>query len=198
MERLGLLGGTFDPPHVGHLILASVVADALGLDQIWFVPAADPPHKQAVPVTLEEHRLAMVQLVTDADSRFELSRLHIERPGPHYSVDMVAAARSQRPDADFFFLMGSDSLADVPSWHDPQRFILQCQLAVLERPRHPINVEGMEAQLPGIMDRVWHVKGPSISLSASQIRERVRTGRSIRYLVTPEVQTYIEATGLYG
>ncbi|MBN2470015.1 MAG: nicotinate (nicotinamide) nucleotide adenylyltransferase [Anaerolineae bacterium] len=197
MERLGLLGGTFDPPHLGHLILASVVADALALDQVWFVPAADPPHKQGRTITSAAHRLAMLRLVTEPDDRFSLSLIDIERPGPHYSVDMVAEACQREPEAQLYFLMGSDSLLDVPHWYAPEQLIALCELAVLERPGHPLDLDTVARDLPAIRGRVVPVAGPEVALSATQVRARVRQGQSIRYLVTPAVGHYIAAEGLY-
>lgn len=197
MERIGLLGGTFDPPHVGHLIMASVLVDALGLSRVWFVPAADPPHKQGRAITPAAQRLAMLRLAITPDERFALSLIDIERPGPHYSVDMVAAARQFEPDARFYFLLGSDSLLDVPGWYAPERLIQLCELAVLERPGYPLDLDALAEALPGLRERVVRVEGPEIRLSATTVRARVRAGESIRYLVTPAVERYISAEKPY-
>ncbi len=197
MERIGLLGGTFDPPHLGHLIMASVMADALGLSRVWFVPAADPPHKQGRRITRAAQRVAMLRLAIAPDERFALSLIDIERPGPHYSVDMVALARQREPDARFYFLMGSDSLQDVPHWYAPERLIALCELAVLERPGYPLDLTAVEEALPGITARTVPVEGPGIMLSATAVRARVQAGESIRYLVPSAVERYIEAEGLY-
>jgi nicotinate-nucleotide adenylyltransferase len=113
--RIGLFGGTFDPPHIGHLILAEVMVDVLGLDRVWFVPAADPPHKQHRDKTPVEHRLAMLELALDGNPAFQLSRIDIDRDGPHYTVEMVALARASCPADDFWFLMGSDSCMISPA-----------------------------------------------------------------------------------
>jgi len=198
MERLGLLGGTFDPLHVGHLILASIAADALALEVVWFVPAADPPHKQGRAITPARHRLAMLALGIAGDSRFALSTIDVDRPGPHYSADMVALAQEQAPQAALFFLLGSDSLADLPGWHRPDLLLGRCTLAVYRRPDAPVDMAALEARLPGLSERVIWVDGPGVSLSATAIRERARAGRSIRYLVPDSVRAYIEAHRLYN
>lgn len=198
MERLGLLGGTFDPLHIGHLILASVTAETLALDAVWFVPAADPPHKQGRAVTPASHRLAMVALGIAGNPCFALSRIDVDRPGPHYSADMVALAQQQAPQAAIFFLLGSDSLADLPTWHRPDLLLTRCQLGVYRRPEVPVDMAALEAHLPGLTGRVTWVEGPGIHLSATTIRERLQAGRSIRYLVPETVRTYIEAHHLYA
>ncbi|NPV66850.1 MAG: nicotinate (nicotinamide) nucleotide adenylyltransferase [Anaerolineae bacterium] len=198
MERLGLLGGTFDPLHIGHLILASMAVEALALDAVWFVPAADPPHKQGRAVTPASHRLAMVALGIAGNPRFALSRIDVDRPGPHYSVDMVALAQQQAPQAAIFFLLGSDSLADLPTWHRPDLLLARCQLGVYQRPEAPVDVAALEAHLPGLSGRMIWIEGPGISLSASAIRERLQGGRSVRYLVPETVRTYIDAHRLYS
>ncbi len=197
MERLGLLGGTFDPLHIGHLILASIAAEALALDAVWFVPAADPPHKQGRAITPAEHRLAMLALGIAGDSRFALSRIDVDRPGPQYSVDMVALAQALQPQAALFFLLGSDSLVDLPHWYRPDLLLSRCTLGVYRRPGVPLDMAALEARLPGLHGRVVWVDGPGISLSASAIRERVRAGQSIRYLVPESVRVYIQAHQLY-
>lgn len=197
MGRIGLFGGTFDPPHVGHLILASVISDALALDEVWFVPAADPPHKQGVVISHADHRLAMVRLATHGDRRFQVSLIDVSRPGPHFSVDMVALAQAARPDSDFFFLMGSDTLRELPHWFRPHELLAHCTLAILKRPEYPVVLDEMEARLSGIKQRSQMVDGPGITVAASMIRERVAQGLSIRYLVLDSVADYIDAQGLY-
>lgn len=198
MERLGLFGGTFDPPHLGHLILAMVCADALRLDAVWFVPAGTPPHKRGRRITPIEHRLAMLHLALSDNPAFEVSRIDVDRPGPHYTVDMVALAHKERPDADFFFLMGGDSLRDLPIWRDAPRLIHLCRLGVYRRPEDGVDLAALEQALPGVSQRIVLVDGPSVGLSASAIGQRVRERRSIRYLVPEGVRAYIDAHRLYA
>jgi len=197
MGRLGLFGGTFDPPHLGHLILASVLADALSLDAVWFVPAADPPHKQNRAISPVEHRLVMLRLAIGDNPLFEVSRIDLDRPGPHYSVDMVTLARQQRPDAEWFFLMGGDSLHDLPGWHQPDRLLELCRVAVQRRPGTDLDLDALARRLPGLRDRVIVVEGPEIALSSTLIGSRVRAGLSIRYLVPESVRAYIHEHHLY-
>jgi len=197
IERIGLLGGTFDPPHLGHLILASVAADALSLDAVWFVPAADPPHKQGRRLTAIVHRLEMLRLALADNPAFLISRLDVDRPGPHYSVEMVALARAQRPEAVWFFLMGEDSLRDLPHWHQPERLLTLCDLAVLRRPGVSVDMIELSARLSGITDHVTFLDGPGVMISATEIGERVRAGRTIRYLTPDPVREYIATWRLY-
>lgn len=197
MERIGLLGGTFDPPHLGHLILAAVAADALSLDAVWFVPAAEPPHKQGRHLTAIAHRLEMLRLALADNPAFLISRLDVDRPGPHYSVEMVALARAQRPQTMWFFLMGEDSLRDLPRWHQPERLLTLCDLAVLRRPGASVDMAALSAQLPDVADHVIFLDGPGVMISATEIGERVRAGRTIRYLTPDPVREYIAARRLY-
>lgn len=197
MERLGLFGGTFDPPHLGHLILAATCADALDLDVVWFVPAAQPPHKRNRHVSPVDQRLAMLDLALADNPQFAVSRLDVDRPGPHYSVDMVRLAQAQHPQAELTFLMGGDSLHDLPTWHAAAELLARCRVAVLRRPGDGVDLAALERVLPGISERLVFVEGPSLTLSASGIAARVRAGRSIRYLVPDTVRIYIEAHGLY-
>lgn len=192
---LGILGGTFDPPHIGHLILAEVACDALNLDQILFVLAGDPPHRRAVATA--EHRLAMLTLAIAGNPRFALSDVDLKRPGPHYTSDMLRILREQFPDTDLTFLLGADSLAHVHSWHDPNGIIAQARLAAIGRPGTPIDLKALDRELPGMAQRVKWVEAPEIGISATLLRERLAKGHSIRYLVPESVERYIVEHGLY-
>ncbi len=198
MERIGILGGTFDPPHLGHLILGEYAADALALSQVLFVPAADPPHKQdefKLPVI---HRLAMLERALAGNERFTVSRIDIDRPGPHYSLDMVQIVKEQFPQAELFFVMGGDSLRGLPKWHRPADFIQHCKLAVMRRPDDDVRSDMHETVLPGLAARVVMLDAPLIDISSTQITERLEAGYSIRYLVPEVVRAYIETNQLYG
>jgi nicotinate-nucleotide adenylyltransferase len=197
MERLGLFGGTFDPPHLGHLILAAMCADALDLEAVWFVPAAQPPHKRDRRVTPIADRLAMLTQALADNPQFALSRIDVDRPGPHYSVDMIRLAQAQQPEAEITFLMGGDSLHDLPSWHAARDLLDLCRVAVVRRPGDSVDMVALEQSLPGIRQRIVFVDGPTMAFSASEIAARVREGRSIRYLVPEAVRVYIETHGLY-
>jgi nicotinate-nucleotide adenylyltransferase len=187
MERVGIFGGTFDPPHLGHLILAEYAVETLDLSCLLFVPAADPPHKQQEKNTPVEHRLAMLELAISSNSRFTLSRTDVDRPGPHYSVDMVKIIQKQYPDAELFFVMGGDSLRDLPRWYRPAELIQLCRLAVMHRPGDTARPDMHEDVLPGISNRVVMIDAPLIGISATEI-----------ILVPDAVLDYICAHQLYG
>lgn len=197
MERLGILGGTFDPPHLGHLILASVACDVLALDKVLFVPAADPPHKQARRITPVEHRLAMLQDAIAGDPRFLISRVDVDRAGPHFSVDMIALVQTQYPQADLYFLMGSDSLHELVGWYQAEQLLQACRLAVLPRPGAVVDRHELITAWGALHERILFIEGPFIDLSSTCIQERWRARQSIRYLVPSAVLEYIGAHGLY-
>jgi nicotinate-nucleotide adenylyltransferase len=200
--RIGMLGGTFDPIHAGHLALARVALDQLGLDQILFVPAGQPPHKRGRPITPAEDRLAMVELALVGEPPFAVSRIEIDRPGPSYTAD-TAEALVARPVSDdrpieLTVVLSAESFADLPSWHDPARLLRLARIAVAPRPGHPAPTPAWLAQrLPGFADRVVVLEGPHLDISASDIRARVAAGRPIDQLVPPPVAAYIEAHHLY-
>ncbi len=198
MERIGVLGGTFDPPHIGHLILAEYASDALALTSLLFVPAADPPHKQHELKTPAAHRVAMLELALSDNARFSLSRVDIDRPGPHYSVDMVRIIQEQHPAAEIYFVMGGDSLRDLPTWHRPNDLILLCKLAVMRRPGIKVDPEMHESILPGISSRVVLIDAPLIEVSSTEIVTRLAQRKSIRYLLPDAVRDYIMTHQLYG
>jgi nicotinate-nucleotide adenylyltransferase len=199
MSRIGIFGGTFDPPHLGHLIVAETCADALDLSRVLWVPAADPPHKQDRGISAAQHRLIMVDVAIAGNGRFALSRVDVDRPGPHYSVDMVALIAEKYPDAALYFLMGGDSLRDLPTWHQPDRLIAQCQLGVIRRPGDRVDEirPALYDALPALRGHLHVIDAPLIAISGSEIRQRVREGQSIRYRVPGAVAVYIAAGGLY-
>ena len=197
--RAGILGGTFDPVHVGHLLLAETAREVLALQRVLFVPAGDPPHKQDVIKTPAHHRRAMVELAIAGNPCFELSLIDLERPGPHYTTDTVRLLRRQHdlsPEM-CFFIIGGDSLVDLPTWHNASELITLCRLAVSHRPAYRPDLSVLEEQLPGVTRRLDWVEMPALGLEASVIRARVRAGQSIRYQVTESVRNYIEINRLY-
>ncbi len=197
MRRIGILGGTFDPPHVGHLILAEYSAEALELDHLFLVPAADPPHKQGEIKASVQHRLAMLERAIDGNERFSLSRIDVDRPGPHYSYDTVRIVKKQFPDADLFFVMGGDSFRDLPTWYDPQKIIALSKIVVMRRPYDNMRPDMHEAVLPGLAQRAILVDAPLLEISSSDIVERLSLGKSVRYLVPDAVLDYISQHHLY-
>jgi nicotinate-nucleotide adenylyltransferase len=196
-SRLGILGGTFDPPHLGHLILAECALDALHLDAVLFAPAAEPPHKDGDMITPVEHRLAMVELAIAGNPHFALSRVDLDRPGPHYTVDMLTLLHGEYPAAELYFLMGGDSLHDLLTWRDPAGIIAQAHLGVARRPDSPLDLTDLAVHLPGLVQRVATITAPIIGISATLLRKRIQSGASIRYQVPPEVESYIVEHRLY-
>lgn len=197
MARIGIFGGTFDPIHHGHLIVAEVMMEELGLDRVLFLPAGQPPHKLDRVITPAFHRLTMLQLALQDNPHFALSFVDVERPGPCYTVDSLAILRQEYPDDELFFLMGEDSLRDLPTWREPNRIAEQALLAVALRPNVEVNLEAVFTAVPAARDRVVLVQVPLIQIAASDIRRRVAEGRTIRYQVPRPVEQYIERHGLY-
>ncbi len=196
-KRLGILGGTFDPPHIGHLVLADQACAQLELRLVLFCPVGQQPLKLDRPATPVQHRVAMVQRAIAGHPHLMLSRVDIDRPGPHYTADTLALLRSSYPDDVLYFLMGADSLQDLLKWHEPQRIIAQAQLVVARRPGATPDLISLEASLPGLSKRIIWLDSPWLDISASDLRRRVRMGYSVRYLVPPAVEAYIMQNGLY-
>lgn len=197
MTRLGILGGTFDPPHIAHLVMADQARGQLSLLRVLFVPAGQPPHKLDRTVSSVEHRVAMTQLAIAGETDFELSRVDVNRPGPHYTADTLALLRAAYPEAELYLLIGSDSLRDLATWHDPARVVAQARLAVMRRPGVEPDWQSLESSLPGIAERVDWLDAPWLDISSTDIQRRVRERLSIRYLVAEAVARYIHEHGMY-
>ena len=196
--RLGVFGGTFDPPHLGHLILAAEAYDQLGLERLLFVVTPDPPHKYGLEISPLKHRFAMLRASITDNPDFELSRVDIDRPPPHYAVDTAQILARQFPGAELVYLMGGYSLRDLPDWHNPQSFVdVIHSLGVMRRPGDHIDLSGLEELLPGAADKVRFVDAPLLEIASSQIRERVSQGRPFRYYLAPPVYHYILEHKLY-
>jgi nicotinate-nucleotide adenylyltransferase len=197
-SRVGLLGGTFDPIHFGHLLLAEEARLAVPLDRVLFVPAGQPPHKLRQPHTPIEHRLAMLELAIRDNPAFGISLVDVQRAGPHYSVDMVRLIQEQLgPDAELFFLMGMDSLANIGTWHEPARLLELCRLVVADRVTSPADRERLAGILPQVRERAIFISMPLIEISGADLRRRAAAGLSIRYQVPEAVRLYIAEHGLY-
>ncbi len=197
-NRIGVFGGTFDPIHIGHLILAVEARHQLQLDQIVLAPAGDPPHKPDSPISSLHHRLAMCRLAVADDNEIGISLIDAERPGPHYTSDMLRLFRERvGAEVELYFLMGLDSLRDLPTWHEPEWLVHNCRLAALRRHDVEIDWEGLEEELPGVRERVIVLEMPELDVASSSLRERVRTGQPIRYQVPHAVERYIREQGLY-
>ncbi len=197
-ERIGLFGGTFDPPHLGHLILASEAQFQLELTRLLWTLTPEPPHKQDQPITSIEHRLAMVNLAIADNPSFELSRAELDRPGPHYTLDTIKLVAEQNPDAEIVPVIGGDSLHDLPTWHHPQELLYACHwVGVMRRPGESANLEELERELPGISAKVHYVDAPLLEIASREIRSRISNGRPFRYYLPDPVYHYINQHHLY-
>ncbi len=197
-ERVGLFGGTFDPPHVGHLILASEAKSQLELTRVLWTVTPDPPHKQDQTITPLEHRLAMVKLAIEDEPSFEISDIELNRPGPHYTVDTIKLLAQVNPNAEIVPIIGADSLNDLPTWHKPKEFLYAAHwVGVMRRPGEPTNLDALERDLPGIRSKVHYVEAPLLEIASREIRERAATGKPFRYYLPESVYEYIERHHLY-
>ena len=193
---LGVLGGTFDPVHVGHLVLAEEAREQLGLERVLFMPAGQPWRKAGRRISKAEDRLAMLRLATEDNAAFEVSDLEVARRGPSYTGETLARLRAERKDVELVFIMGEDALADLPNWRDPDRIVELAVLAVARRPTD--STEDRELELVAIAPgrEVW-LSMPRIDISSSEIRERVQKRLSVRYRVPDAVEAYIREHRLY-
>ena len=197
--RLGIFGGTFDPPHVGHLILADEARLQLNLERILWVLTPNPPHKMDQMITPLVDRLDMLQAALGDDPHFELSRVDIDRPPPHYAVDTVHLLRQRYPKDTLVYLLGADSLVELPIWHTPHEFVLACdEIGVMLRHGEVPDLEALEGVLPGLKDRLRWVQAPLVEIASTQIREAVSGGGAFRYELPPEVYRIICQRGLYS
>ncbi len=196
--RIGILGGTFNPPHLGHLVAAQEAYRELDLDQVMLIPAGIPPHKPVDDEPGPEHRLELCRLAVGDDERFTVSDLELRRDGPSYTVDTLGVLRSQSPSDDLFLILGGDIAAGLPNWHEPERVLELATVAIAKRRgTAKAAVDGALAQLAG-GERARFFEMPRIGISSTMVRRRVRAGQPIRYFVPDQVMHYIETHGLYG
>jgi nicotinate-nucleotide adenylyltransferase len=199
---IGVFGGTFDPIHNAHLAVAQAAAETCGLERVLFVPAASPPHKPGVAVTPADHRVAMVELAIAGNDRFAVDRLEVERDGPSYTVDTLEALHARRGDdasePDLALILSAEAFLQLMTWREPRRVVELARLVVAPRDGYPdAGPEFLERHLPDLADRASFIDAPRLRLSASELRERAATGRSVRYLVPDAVAAYIGDHGLY-
>lgn len=195
---VGILGGTFDPIHNGHLAIAEEAREALGLERVAFMPASIPPHKPGRPITAAEHRLAMVHLAVEGNPAFEVSDLEVARGGTSYTVDTLEALRVAGL-AEPWLILSSEALAGLPTWREPARILRLARVAVVPRAGFdPLGPEWVEARFPGASTRVRFLAGPLLPISGSVVRRRAAAGRSVRYLVPDAVAAYIAQHRLYA
>lgn len=193
--RVGILGGTFDPVHMGHLLLAEQAREILPLDEVLFIPAGEPWRKSDRAVTPAEHRVAMLRLAIEGNTGFGISDIELRRSGPTYTADTLAALAGERLDDEFYFILGADALSDVPNWHEPERIVEHAVLAVAPREVQEVNAAALN--VPGLANRMTSFPMPRLDISSSELRKRVEAGRSIRYMVPDAVGRYIAEHGLY-
>lgn len=200
-RRTGILGGTFDPPHLAHLALAEAARTALNLDRVIFVPAGDPWRKADREVSAAGARVALVQMAIEPYEWAGLSTVEVERSGPSYTADTIEElVAAGEPDEAWWFILGADALADMAYWHEPQRIVARARLAVARRPGRegvPLVTEALRAAIPDIDDRIDLVPMELTDLSATAIRAKVAAGESTEGLLDPEVRALIDGLGLY-
>lgn len=196
---IGVLGGTFDPIHLGHLIIAEEARLRLGLAEVFFLPAGQPWLKGIRNIAAKEHRLEMIRLAIGSNLNFKVSTIELDQPGPSYSVESIPLLNRQLGvDVRLYFLVGIDALAELHSWKEPARLVDTCQLVGVTRPGYrDFDWSSLERVIPGASQRIVLLEVPEIGISSSEIRERVARGLSIRYLVPEPVERYIREHGLY-
>jgi nicotinate-nucleotide adenylyltransferase len=196
-DRIGIFGGTFDPLHHGHLIIAGELKFRLGLDRVLFLPAGRPPHKTDREITADHERLHMLESVLSSDPAFGISYIDIENQGPSYTAESMRRHQERFPDAELVFLMGQDSFRDLPYWHKPGEIAQLVRIGVALRPGVVVDVEYVYQRVPELEGRVDFVNVPLIQIASSEIRRRVRNDEPIRYHVPPIVEEYIRKRELY-
>jgi nicotinate-nucleotide adenylyltransferase len=198
MKRVGVIGGTFDPIHLGHLIIAEEARTHLNLNRVVFVPAGQPPHKSVHQISSPERRLEMVRLAISNNEHFEVSRVDMDRMGPCYTVDTIRLLQETwGADTEIYFLIGSDSLVDLPTWHQPAQLLRLCHIVAVQRPGHQVDLRELDRLLPGAAPAIQQIDTPTLDISSTEIRHRVRKQGSIRYLVPAAVEHYIHQNRCY-
>ncbi len=198
-KRIGIFGGTFDPPHFGHLILAAEAQYQLELDTLLFVLTPDPPHKQGLELTPVEDRLAMLSAAISGHPGFDLSRVDIDREPPHFTADTLHLLRQAYPNDTLIYLMGGDSLDGLlVDWHRPEEFVDACDyIGVMRRPQDDLDLQPLNAAFPGICDKIKFIEAPLLEIASSQIRRRVAEGRPFRFYLPQSVREVIAERGIY-
>lgn len=186
MNRIGILGGTFNPPHIGHLIIAQEVSQALNLDRIWFIPTYEPPHKNSVEINVT-HRVELLKLAIEDNDSFSLNTIEIDRAGKSYTIDTIHMLKETYPETEFYFIIGADMVEYLPNWYKIDELMSLIQFVGVKRPGYRL-----KSNYP-----IMEVDVPMVAISSSAIRERVQKNKSIQYLVPDSVHTYIKEHGLY-
>lgn len=196
--RIGIFGGTFDPPHLGHLILADEARIELELAQIYFVLTPNPPHKQGITVTSVEIRLVMLAKALSGEPSFVISRVDLDRDPPHFAVDTVEIFREMMPGTTLVYLMGGDSLRDLPTWHHPVDFVDACDLiGVMSRPQVEVDIKSLAVKVPGIITKLRFIDAPLLEISSSDLRWKIANGEPYRFYLRESVWKFIQSKKLY-
>lgn len=199
MQRIGIMGGTFDPIHYGHLVAAEEARWQFGLEKVIFIPAGHPPHKVSRKISDARHRLAMTRLAIESNPFFTASAIEIERPGLSYTINTVRDMRNTYPLADIYFITGADAVLEILSWKHIDELLDQCCFIAAKRPGYRLG--RLKAKLPGLrrgqLKRITVIEVPALAISSTDIRQRVQTGRPIKYLLPEAVERYIREQGLY-
>lgn len=198
--QLGVFGGTFDPVHYGHLLLAEQCREQCDLDEVRLIPAGIPPHKTSGDVTSGMHRLEMLKLATAGQERLTVCDCELQRSGPSYTFETLEQLHTEDPERELFLIIGADSLRDLPAWRNPQRILELAKLVVVNRGDQPApDLDTLSTNLGAAAgDGATIVTIPGIGLSSSDIRRRVTAGKSIRYMTPRAVECYVSAQGIYG
>jgi nicotinate (nicotinamide) nucleotide adenylyltransferase len=198
MERLGILGGTFDPPHNGHLALAGESLRQLHLTSVVWVLTPDPPHKDLPDITAYIVRREMLETAIAGIPAYRLSEVESERAGPHFMVDTISILQERNPKAELILLLGEDSLRDLPTWHRPGEILVRCELAVLRRSDRKADMVALETDLPGIGARTTFLDAAPVDISSTEIRERIRQGKAVAGMMPDAVEKIIRRELLYA
>jgi nicotinate-nucleotide adenylyltransferase len=197
--KLGIYGGTFDPVHYGHLLLAEQCREACRLDEVWFLPTGSPPHKLGIEISDSQARREMLEIAVAGLPQFKVSTLELNRPGPHYTVETLAEIRRTRPEDELFLLIGGDSLDEFSTWREPERIADLATIVAVNRVRSTIDLNRVRTTLgEGVAGRVQVVTMPGVDISASDLRRRVAEGRSVRFQTPRGVEQYIVEHRLYA
>lgn len=193
--RVGIMGGTFDPVHLGHLLAAELAREAAGLDEVWFMPSYVPPHKAKGPAAAPEERLEMVRLAVEGNPSFRVTDIEIRKGGTSYTVDTLALLMKEHPDAEFSYIIGADMVMYLPKWYRITDIVRQIGFIGLARPGWETDLGALPAE---IREKVTLVPMVRMELSSTEIRRRLSEGQSVRYMLPERVREYIEGRGLYG
>jgi nicotinate-nucleotide adenylyltransferase len=197
MKRIGVLGGTFDPVHYGHLVIAEDARAYAQLEKVLFAPAYRPPHKPMRSYSAFKHRVKMTELGIAGNPFFELSLIEASRPGPSYTVDTLRALQAQLGEVELYFVVGMDSLINILHWYKPAELLKLCRIVVAERAGYQVDLQMLEQKLPGLRSNLVLIDTPELSISSTDLQHRIRRGLPIRYQVPPAVEEYIRDHGLY-